>query len=142
MREGDGQFSAGVRIAEDHVGRCGSAFFAEIEALKNCRNILRDVVDRKRPPIQQQHDDRLAGFNNGLHKIVLRAQQVERIAIAKVILSPRFAVGALVFADDNDRNIGLLRSIDRGLDRSRSASSDRRVARRWPTIRGNPAAPS
>ena len=77
MRECDGQLAAGIHIAEDHFSRARSTFLAKIPALKNRGDLFSDVVDRQRPPVDQQHHRRRSGFDHRLHQIVLRAQQVK-----------------------------------------------------------------
>ena len=83
----------------------GSAFLAQVPALENGGHFFRDVVDRKRTAIDQQDNHRLARFHDCFHQIVLCAEQVERIAVAAMRFGPRFAVGALVFADHQNRHI-------------------------------------
>ena len=108
VRERDGQFSAGIHIAEQNVGRGGAAFLAEIPAFKNRRNVLGDVVDGERTAVDQKHDRWRAGFDDGFDQIVLRAEKFEGIAIAQMLLRPGFAVGGFVFADDQNGDVGFL----------------------------------
>ena len=44
--------------------------------------------------------------HNRLDELVLISDQIERVAVATMVLSPRFAVGAFVFADDEDGDVG------------------------------------
>src|SRR6185437_14484902 len=113
MREGDRQFAARIHVSEQDVGGCGPAFLAQVPAFENRRNVLGDVVDREWASVDQENDDRLAGVDNGFDEIVLRAEQVKRIAVAAVIFGPGFAVRALVFTDDKNGDIGLFGSFDR-----------------------------
>ncbi len=41
-----------------------------------------------------------AGFDDGLDELILRAEEVERVAIAEMIFRPGFTVGGFGFADD------------------------------------------
>src|SRR5260370_3814357 len=106
MRKRDGPVAAWVRIAKQHVRRCSSAFLPEIPSFQNCRHVLGDVVDGKRPPIDQQHDRGSPGFDYCFDQIILRAEQFERIAVAAMLLRPSLAVAAFVLADHENCDIG------------------------------------
>src|SRR5260370_3746156 len=106
MRKSDGQLAAWVHIAKQHVRRCSSAFLPEIPSFQNCRHVLGDVVDGKRPPIDQQHDRGSPGFDYCFDQIILRAEQFERIAFAAMLLRPSLAVAAFVLADHENCDIG------------------------------------
>jgi hypothetical protein len=110
--EGDGQLASGVHIAEQNVGRCGAAFLAEVLPFKNRCNVLGDVVDGKRPTVDEKHDCRCTGFEHSFHQAVLHAEKVEGIAIAQMLLRPSLAIGGFVFTDDEDGNVGTFGRVD------------------------------
>src|SRR5215469_2424611 len=107
MRKGDGQFAAGTHVSKNHLSGGRTALFAQVPALENGRNLLRNVVDRKGATIEEENDGRLAGFNHRFDQIVLRAQQIEGIAVAAVHLRPGFTIRALVFSNHDDGDVGL-----------------------------------
>jgi hypothetical protein len=82
MGEGDGQLAAGSDVAEEDTGRCGATFFAEVEALQDCGNVFGNGIDGERAAVDEENDDGLAGGLHGFDEIVLRAEEVERVAIA------------------------------------------------------------
>ena len=65
-RKGDGKFPARIHVPEKHAGRCRAAFLAQIPAFHDRRRMFHRVVDRERPPINQEHDGRFAGLDHRL----------------------------------------------------------------------------
>lgn len=61
----------------------------------------------------QNHDRRFADGENGLGEIVLVAEQVQIIAVARMIGLPCFARGLLISAEGQDDEIGCLREFYR-----------------------------
>ena len=55
-----GLLAARIEIAEQNIRDRVAGFLAEIPAFKNHRHIFGDVIDRKRPAVEQNHDDRFA----------------------------------------------------------------------------------
>src|SRR5260370_9100772 len=115
-RKSDRQFSAWVHVAKEHIRRRRSAFLTQIPTFKYRWNMFCDVVDGEGPAVNQEDNRRSPGFDDGFDEIILRAQQLKRIAVAAMIFRPGFAVRALVFADYNNGHFGALTGVNRGFD--------------------------
>src|SRR5262249_36556080 len=87
-------------------------FLPEIESLEYRRNLLRYVVDGKRPAVDEENDRRLAGLEHRFYEIVLPAHQLEAIPVAQVIVGPCFFVSVLIPADNYNRHVGFTRGLD------------------------------
>src|SRR5579883_3407392 len=87
-RNGDGESSGGIVIAEDDVGHGGPAFLAEIPAIENRGNMLSDEVDGIRPAMLEEDDGGLAGGEDGFGEIILIAEEVKIVAVAGMIDGP------------------------------------------------------
>ena len=85
----DRQLAAGVVIAEQNVGNGAAGLLAEVPALENHRHVLADVIDGKRPAVEEEHDHRLAERDHRLDQFFLAANEVEAGAVAHVIQIPR-----------------------------------------------------
>ena len=72
-RDGDGQFCAGIVVAENDVGDGGAAFLAEIPTVENRGDVFGDVVDGVGAAVLQKYDGRLAGREDCFDEIVLIA---------------------------------------------------------------------
>src|SRR5579883_3435216 len=106
-RNGDGEPSGGIVIAEDDVGHGGPAFLAEIPAIENRGNVLGDEVDGIRPSMLEEDDGGLAGGEDSFGEIVLIAEEIKVVAIAGMIDGPGFARGLFIAAERKDDDIGL-----------------------------------
>src|SRR5581483_6512325 len=105
MRKSDRQLAAGIYIAKQHFCGRRAAFFTQIPTFEDRGNVLCDVVDRKWPAIDKQHDSWRSCFNYLSDQLALCSEQIERIAITTVLFRPSLAICALVFADHQNCNV-------------------------------------
>src|SRR5205085_4480768 len=110
-READGQFARRVIVAEDNVRHARARLLPQVETFEDGRDVLRDVVDGKRATVNQQHDGRLAGFEHGADQIILHADQLKAVAVAKVSDIPALFVGVFVTAEDQQGHVRTLRRL-------------------------------
>ena len=82
--------------------------------------VVLDVKDSEIVPELQSGnsvaDERLSALVFGIDQIVLRAEQVERVAVTKVVLGPGLAVGGFILPDHEDGDVRLLRGFSGGFD--------------------------
>ena len=105
--------AARIDPAEDDVGDAMPGLLAEIPAFEQGRRVLREIVDRERPSVEQDHDRRLVEREDGARELVLRPDHIERVAIAEMIVGPGLAARLLVAAEHQDDRVGVARGLDR-----------------------------
>src|SRR5579863_828618 len=108
-REGDGQFAAGINVAEEDVGRSGAAFPAEIPAFENGGNVGSNPVDGERAAVDEEDYGRRTGVEYGFDELALGTNKIQRRAVAEVLFTPGFAGGGFVAANDDDGDVGFAR---------------------------------
>src|SRR5579875_190048 len=64
VREGDRQLAAWIHIAEQNVCRRRAAFLPKIEALEDCRHMLRYVVNGQGAAVDQKYDRGRSGLDD------------------------------------------------------------------------------
>src|SRR6185437_5001387 len=85
------QLAAGVHPAEQHVGDCMAGLLPEIPTLEERGRILREIIDRERPPVEKHDDGGLMKSENRSGEIFLLSDKIERRAIAEVRIGPALA---------------------------------------------------
>src|SRR6185503_2754631 len=112
-RDRDGKLARGVVITKQNVSDCNARLLTQIPSLENRGHLLSNVIDRKRAAADQNHNHRLPCFHDRFDEIVLPAQQVETIAIAKVIFRPTLSRRLNVISNDDNRDVRILCSLHR-----------------------------
>ena len=111
--DADRQLAARIGAAEQDVGGGVAGFLAQVPALDDGVGALGQQVDRQRTAVQQEHHGRLVKVEDRLGQIVLLTDQVQAVAVAKVVVGPGLAAGLLVVAEHHDYDVGLLGDLDR-----------------------------
>ena len=112
-RDGDGQFAAGIVIAEQNIRDRMAGFLAQIPAFKNRLHVFLQIMDGQRTAVEKKDNDRFAGRKHGRDQFLLLADQICRPgAVAHVFQRPRLARSLFVAADGQHDDIRLLGDLD------------------------------
>ena len=91
-----------------------TGFLAEVPAFQQRRRSLGEIIHRQRAAVEQDHDGRLVERENCPGEVVLLADQIEAVAVAKVRVGPAFAAGLLVISEHHYDDVGSLCGLDCG----------------------------
>ena len=83
-----------------------AGFLAQVPAFEQGVGAFGQQLGRQRTAVQQQHHGWFVQRKDGARQVVLLAEQVQRDAVAQVVVGPGFARGHLVVAQDHDDGVG------------------------------------
>ena len=99
-RERDWKFTAGIVVAENHVGDRGAARFTREPRGENRGHMALDIINRGRTAREQHGDHGATGGDQRADEFVLVAGEIEARAAF------RFADSGVVVAEKNDDGVG------------------------------------
>lgn len=96
-RNRDRKLSAGIDVAEEHIGDRMTRLTSGKPWPDDGRNVRGSPGDRQRPPAHDDEDDGLAGGHDGFDQLLLLSGQIERSARARL-------AGHVAFFTDNEKH--------------------------------------
>src|SRR5208283_2232660 len=91
-REGRGQPPRRINVAKQHVRHAIAALYAGIPRLQNCRRLFLQTRHGERTAVDENHEHRFAGGDNGVKQFHLPAGKA-KVAARRIFAGPagRFA---------------------------------------------------